>query len=463
MAHSDSWCKLNEKLKSQGYPADSAAAIATKAMGESVAMTEAQSDHFCKLLESLPTTEAALGAWNEIYEPQDGQWAKRKREQAESMEYAETLGYIQDVMEKGVDGLPSKARVVIIQSGPTKTKKRNYPAPALKALVESKMLDGLKQYDSHPPGSEVIPGATQAPRTIREYLSYIIPGTVQWCENIKLQTGEIVQGVTALAKLVDKGFKEKIAEAAETIGVSLNCLWDARTIDGIQTALRPLKAISADWVTDPNAGGLVLELVEAADPASITPGKEGTKMAVLENWADLTPEMVKANCPQIMSWIAQDVKDTQAKAEQIVEQAKQSIDTAKEETAKAQAESKAAKEKLAATEKEWAEFKTASAASAFKLKTIETVEAQAQAKGLNVLGQAEVMKNIMAKQFANETEMAEAVTAEIAKVPGAKAQPGSAPAKKEGEEKPSLTGRVAEMAENMGYTPEEMERLAKVR
>lgn len=186
-------------------------------------------------------------------------------------------------------------------------------------------------------------------------------------------------------------------------------------------------------------------------------------MAVLENWADLTPEMVKANCPQIMSWIAQDVKDTQAKAEQIVEQAKQSIDTAKEETAKAQAESKAAKEKLAATEKEWAEFKTASAASAFKLKTIETVEAQAQAKGLNVLGQAEVMKNIMAKQFANETEMAEAVTAEIAKVPGAKAQPGSAPAKKEGEEKPSLTGRVAEMAENMGYTPEEMERLAKVR
>lgn len=402
---------------------------------------------------------AAWSTFEEVFEVQDGKWVRRKREQAESMEYAETVGYVQNIEERGTDGLPSKARVVIIQAGPTKTKRRDYPKAALQALVESKMLDGLKQYDSHPPGSEVIPGATQSPRTIKEYLSYIIPGTVQWSENIRLASGELVQGVTALAKIVDKGFKEKLAEAAETIGVSLNCLWDAYMVGDVQTARRPRKAISADWVTDPNAGGLVLELVEAMSPASIPEGKEvPLKMPALENWSDLTPEMLRANCPHVVQSIKDENAQAEAAAKAIVEQAKCDAET-KANTA--QAEATAAKEKLAATEQEFAEFKTASTASTLKLKAIEMVEAQAS--NLNALGKAEVMKTILAKQFTTETEMAEAVAAEIAKVPAVNKQTSTQPAAKAGDEKPHLTGRVAEMAESMGYSAEEKERLAKVR
>jgi hypothetical protein len=436
-------------------------------------LTLDQANKWAQIFDALKSQSSvqnpAAAAWStfeEVFEVQDGKWTRRKREQAESMEYAETVGYVQNIEERGTDGLPSKARVVIIQAGPTKTKRRDYPKAALQALVESKMLDGLKQYDSHPPGSEVIPGATQSPRTIKEYLSYIIPGTVQWSENIRLASGELVQGVTALAKIVDKGFKEKLAEAAETIGVSLNCLWDAYMVGDVQTARRPRKAISADWVTDPNAGGLVLELVEAMSPDSIPEGKEvPLKMPVLENWSDLTPEMLRANCPHVVQSIKDENAQAEAAAKAIVEQAKCDAETrantAQAEAETAQAEAKAATEKLTATEKEFAEFKTATTASTLKLKAIEMVEAHAS--NLNALGKAEVMKNILAKQFTTETEMAEAVTSEIAKVPSVNKQTSTQPAAKAGEEKPHLTGRVAEMAESMGYSEEEKARLAKVR
>ena len=401
----------------------------------------------------------AWTTWEEVYETKNGAWTLKSRDKSESMQMLEEIGFVESI-EKGTDGLPGKARVLLIQAGKCKTKNRAYPADPLKELAESKMLDGLKMYDMHPPGSEKIPGANQAARSIKDYLSYIIPGTPQFSEGIRLKSGKIVDGITAMVKLVDHDFKLKMQDASETIGTSLNSICDAYMDNGIETVRKVRRAISADWVTEPNAGGLVLELVEAADPSEPN-GKEVNNM----EWKDITAEELTKNRPDLIPVITagatKEATDKAAAAETKATEATAVATAAQAETTAAKAESKAATDKLAATEKEFTETKGKMVDATLKLKAIEMVESKAEK--MNSLGKAAVMKAVLAKTFTTEKEMTEAIDSEVAKFPEIKPGQSMTGSQDSKETKPALQGKAREFAESIGLDAAQQERLAKVR
>jgi len=411
---------------------------------------------------------AAWSTWEEIYELKDGAWAKRPRAAAESMLWIEEEPFVEaienPVIERDQDGLPSKVRVLLIQSGPARSKNRNYPAPPLKELAESGMLDGLKMYDGHPPGSEEIPGSTLKPRSIREYLSFILPKTAKFEESIRLKTGAIVSGITGIVKLIDRDFKYKMAEAAETFGISLNSLCDALKTPSGETVIQKIRrATSADWLTgEPNCGGCVLEFVEAAD---VTRGKEVTEEM---EYKDITADDLKKNRPDLVQALMGEAQTAQAAAEQAktaaetkATEAQAAATTAQAATATAAAESADLKTKLQAKDTEMAEMASKNAAAALTAKTIETVESKCA--HLNILGKAQVMKAVLGKTFKTEQEMAEAIDAQVKGLPEASTKPAGAPAPGNAGTDPALPTGSAECAESMGFTEEERKRLAQVR
>lgn len=421
-------------------------------------------------------TSVAWAAWAEVYELKAGAWTERPRDKKEALLLLEEVVQVAscETVETDKDGLPSKAKVAIILAGPTKTKGRNYPAEALKDLAESGLLDGLHMYDAHPPGSEQVPGASQAPRKVSELLSYVIPGTVAFDESLKNDAGDTVGGITATVELVDHDFREDFSKKSPVIGISLNAIWDAVSKAGVDFAKKARKAISADWVPKPNAGGRTLAIVEAEDlavePGSPT-GKEvnNNMQPALMNWGDLTPDLLRANCPQIITWIEDQMKDKQRAADALVaaatqdaearvSAAKTETDAAKAEATAAKAEAQEAKTKLENQQREYAENEAKASSAALKVKAIEAVEAKCE--GLNVLAKSEVMKAVLAKEFKTEAEMTEAVDAEVAKFPKPKPAAGAAPAN--GGDAPKMPQASRTYAESLGYTPEEIKRLEEV-
>jgi hypothetical protein len=409
---------------------------------------------------------AAWSAWEEIYELKDGQWVAREREAAESMIWVEESAFAEAVdgavVERDSAGLPSKIRVLLIQAGKALTKERNYPPQPLKELAESGMLDNLKMYDGHPDGSEVVPGATLKARSMRDYLSYILPGTAKFEEKIKLKTGQLVSGITGVVKLIDRDFKYKIAEAAETIGISLNSICDAIRNPNGETVIQKIRrATSADWLTGtPNCGGRVLEFVEAADPN----GKEVTNQM---EWKDITAEELKKNRPDLIESINTEAQAAKAAAEAEKKAADEKAAAAQTTAAAATAEATTAKaevaesaKQLAAKDKVLTDSTAQRAALDLKAKAIEMVESKCS--GMNILAKAHVMKETLAKEYATEQEMTESVEAEIAKAPHKEPSKGTPPAAGTKEET-ALPAGSQEFAEDIGLSEAERERLAKVR
>lgn len=442
---------------------------------KNVALTLEQVNKWAEIYDSLKNNSdvkepaaAAWSIWEEIYELKDDAWVLRKREAAESMLFVEDeVSESLDVVELGKDGLPSKIRVMVIQAGPAATKNRNYPKETLMELAESGKLDNLKMYDQHAEGSEKIPGAIHKARSIRDYLSYLVPGTAEFVDNLKLKTGEVVSGITAVAKLIDKDFKYKVAEAAETLGLSLSGVVDGRRMPTGETIIESVrKAVSLDWLTGaPNCGGRVLEIVEAAEPGTTLQGKEVQGMAVLEQWSDLTLELLKANRADIYDLIKEEVKkEMSGETEQAVEQAKadaaKEVATVTEEKDKAVSEAADLKKQLEAKTTEIAESQAKNEAAAMTAKVIEVAEQKCA--GLNILGKAQVLKSVLGKSFKTEEEIAEAVDTEVAKHPQTKQQQPAATVPTGGN-KSSMSSGSLEVAESIGMTDAEIKRLRDVR
>jgi len=426
-------------------------------------------DIFDSLKENSNVSDPAAAAWStweEIYELKDGQWVARTREAAESMIWVEESAFAEAVegavIERDGAGLPSKIRVLLIQSGKALTKERNYPPQPLKELAESGMLDNLKMYDGHPDGAEVVPGATLKARSMRDYLSYILPGTAKFEEQIKLKTGQVVSGITGVVKLIDRDFKYKIAEAAETIGISLNSICDAIRYPSGDTIIQKIRrATSADWLTGtPNCGGRVLEFVEAADPNR----KEVTNKM---DWKDILLAELKANRPDLVTAIIEEAQAaktaTEAEkkaAEEKAATAQTTADAATAEATTAKAEVAESAKQLAAKDKVLTDSAAQRATLSLQVKAIELVESKCS--GMNILAKAHVMKEALGKEYKTEQEMTESVEAEIAKAPHKEPSKGAAAASGTREERALPTGSN-EFAEGIGFSEAERKRMAEVR
>jgi hypothetical protein len=401
----------------------------------------------------------AWSTWEEIYELKDGAWTTRARVAAESMLYVEEQSFAEgmsdSIVEKDKDGLPSKIRVMVIQEGEARTKRRVYPKEPLQKLAASNMLDNVKMYDQHVEGSEKVPGAIYKARSMRDYLSYIMPGSAKFEEGIKTKAGNLVNGITAVVKLIDRDFKYKVSEAAETMGLSLTGLLEASKGPAGEDIVQNFKrVVSLDWLTGmPNCGGCVLEFVEAAEPG----GKEETEM----EWKDITADDLKKNRPDLIAGLTSEAQAAQAKAEADKKVSEAQATASKEAEAVAVAESAALKAKLEAKEKEVAEAAAKNEQGAMAAKVIEVVESKCA--HLNILGKAQVMKAALGKAYKTDQEIAESVDAAIKLVPSPNGGAGKPVSRPQGEEKEKLPTGTIECAEAMGYSADDLKRLAQAR
>lgn len=407
---------------------------------------------------------AAWSTWEEIFELSDGKWVARKREKSEAMLLIEEMATVEAVTEEE-DGLPSKAKIVIIAAGPCKTKNRSYSREALQAAVTEGVFDSLQMFDAHPPGSEKIEGASMAPRKVAELMSVVIPGTVRFDEGvINPVTKKPAGGVVAEAELLDDNFRKNFKRKSKIIGPSLNSLCEAVKRAGEEIVTRIRKTISADWVTKPNAGGMVLQLVEAQEEGGQSADngrKEESSMPVLEKWSDLTLDMLKANRADIVKQAAESMASDQAWLRQTAESLiAQAVQAAKAEIATAKSEAETAKQAQTAAEEKVKEFseneaKASEAASTAKLYAM----VEEKGKDRNVLARSATLQSLIGKKFADEKEMAEAVDAELAKIEKPKAEHQSSA---KADEKPLPEGSKA-FAEQIGLSPEEQKGIAAVR
>jgi len=434
-------------------------------------LTIEQANKWASIYDALKGNEniaspagAAWSAWEEIYELSDGKWVARKREKSEAMYLLEEFAAVESVTLED-DGLPSKAKIVLIAAGPCRTKSREYPKETLKAAVAEGIFDNLQMFDAHPPGSEKIEGANLAPRKVSELMSVVIPGTVRFDETIANPvTKEKLGGVVAEAELLDEDFRKNFKRKSKVIGPSLNSLCEAVKRAGKEVVTTIHKTISADWVTKPNAGGMVLQLVEAQDDGGVSAdngGKEEPSMPVLENWSDLTLDMLKANRADIAKQAAESYASDQEwlrhTAESLISQA---VQAAKAELTTSKTEAEAAKQAQIAAEakvKEFTENQAAAAAATSTAKLYAMVEEKG--KDRNVLARSAVLQGLIGKTFADEKAMAEAVDAELAKIEKPKPE-NQAPAKADA--KPLPEGSKA-FAEQIGLSPDEQKGIAAVR
>jgi len=419
------------------------------------------------IAESVVPASVAWTTWEKFYEAKNGQWVKRERNAAEGVDLETFVGAVR-VEASDEDGLPSEAIVEIIKAGPTLTKKRFYNPEALKALAESKLLDGLKMYDAHVPNAEKDRTALLKPRSLTEYWSYI--KEARW--------DEARQAIVARVKLCDRAIKEKLRDAWETIGVSLTGLVESVIgPDKLEHITRIPVVISADWVPEPNTGSKVIQIVEAADPAALPlmqpkpAGKEEHQM----DWQSMTLEMLKANRPDLVDQIMSDSKRQEEAAKELVKKAEESAAAKAKEATDANAKAESAEKALAtvkaeayeANKKAEEQGKTIAEQAAkiagmeAKAKLQAVVEEKAAA--LTPLAKSEVLKALAGQEFADEKAMAEAVDLQVK----AALQKGG---KTEGKDKPGDQPAVKPMAEasekfareKMHLTDEQIKRLGEI-
>jgi hypothetical protein len=400
---------------------------------------------------------AAWTTWEEVYELKEGSWVKRKREKSESMLLIEELATVESVSD-GEDGLPSKAKIVLITAGPCKTKNREYSRAALINAVSEGVFENLQMYDSHPAGSEQMPGATQAPRRVAELMSYVIPGSVKFDETVlNPVTRTPMGGVVAETELIDEDFRKSFKRKSKIIGPSLNSLVEAAYQAGKEIVTKIRKGISADWVPKPNAGGMVLEVVEAEEPFSEPSGKEVTEQM---EWKDITTEELRKNRPDLVTSLTSESEAKVAAAETKATAAETKATEATAQKDAAVAEASATKKALDDKTKEFAEAQEKIASAGLIAKAIEMVESKGA--GLNILGKAQVMKTILGKSFKTEQEVAEAVESEVAKYPQPGVKGSGTPAAGGGTE-PALPAGSQAFAESIGMSDADIKRLAGVR
>lgn len=428
------------------------------------ALTIEQANKWASIYDALKGNEniaspagAAWSTWEEIYELSDGKWTARKREKSEAMLLIEEIAAIEAITEDE-DGLPNKARIVLIAAGPCKTKHRNYSREALQTAVSEGVFDNLQMFDAHPPNAEEIPGANNVPRRVSELMSVIIPGSVRFAEDVvNPVTKKAMGGVVAETELLDDNFRKNFKRKSKIIGPSLNSLCEAVKRAGEEIVTRIRKTISADWVTKPNAGGMVLQLVEAQDEGGQTAdhGRKEDGNMVLEKWSELTLDMLKGNRADLVKQCAEQYASDQTWLKQMAESLiSQAVQAAKAELATAKTEAEAAQ---AAAEKKLKEFTESSAAAINTAKLYAMVEEKG--KDRNVLARAAALKELNGKTFADDKAMAEAVEAELAKIEKPKTD-SKADVKKDGNQLPE--GSKA-FAEQLGLSAEEQKLLATVR
>jgi hypothetical protein len=149
-----------------------------------------------------------------------------------------------------------------------------YPAEVLERDGPKVFKSGLKMYWNHPTATEE---AERPERDLRDLAGELV-SDARWDAN-----GPKGPGLYAQAKVFE-GYKGAVEELAPHIGVSIRAVGRARAgeADGRQGAIieQLVQARSIDYVTEPGAGGKVLQLFEAARPQEQeTPIKEAHNTA----------------------------------------------------------------------------------------------------------------------------------------------------------------------------------------
>ena len=411
---------------------------------------------------------AAWLAWERVYQVNGAEWEKRTTALGEGVSLEFAVGAV-SLVESAADGLPREAIVDIIKAGPTKTKGRFYDPEALMGLAESGWLKGLKQYDNHIENAEQRPMQDIfKPRSLTEFWSYVKeawwnPGT---------------QTIQARIKLCDQAIKLKLKDAWEAVGISLTALGETYIgKDGLEHVKKIVQVVSADWVPEANAGGRVLQLVEAVamEPMQANPEGREVNKNMMPEWKDLTMEMLKTNRPDVVDQILYEERRQQEAAKELIkkaeetanaekgkaEKATQEADAAKKEATAAKTEAAEYKRQLDEKTKALAEFEAKSTAAETKLKVVALAEEKTQ--GFTPLAKSAVLKELEGKTFADDKALAEAVDAAVTSTKAKMAQ-GSDGGNGGGDNKPAkqLAESSKKFADQLGISEEEQKRLAEI-
>lgn len=198
--------------------------------------------------------------------------------------------------EKAVDRTGT-AQIKIIQPGWGSS--GYYPKDMLERDGPKVFKKGTKMFWDHPTRSEE---AERPERSIRD-LAAELTTAAKWQEN-----GPQGPGLYAHAKVFE-GFQGAVEQLSPHIGVSIRAMGQARTgeADGRKGPIieKLVAAKSIDFVTEPGAGGAIVQLFESARP---TPQQEESKMELTETKVQ---EMIAAATAPLQTQLS----ETQTKLE----------------------------------------------------------------------------------------------------------------------------------------------------
>jgi hypothetical protein len=191
------------------------------------------------------------------------------------IEAREQLG----AMEATFDDEALKAKVVLIRPGVNKSETREWKPEALKRASEAHFWDGTKMFLDHQQTKGHLPSKVLN-RSIKDMVSAIESTEVG-------PDGEIIGTV----EFFNQEFYDFSKRAQKHMGPSVNLLFTGDVTKRRGRRFEVVESLehskSVDWVTDPGAGGAILEFIA-------TEGEDDVE------WSEVTADMIRENRPDLV-------------------------------------------------------------------------------------------------------------------------------------------------------------------
>ncbi len=262
--------------------------------------------HECRYVVN-PKGDVTLGEFREVKEVLQFEPVRETEDLEESkdmLEMAEAFIPLTEGKNKPVIGPDGRVKLKLIKPGWGES--AYYDTEVLER--DAKIFEGAKMFWNHPTKEE----EKNRPEGDLNNLAAVIESTPKY-----EQDGPRGAGVYAHAKVFDR-YKEPIEELAPHIGVSIRAAGKGKkgTIDGreglVAEAITHRKSV--DFVTEPGAGGEILDLFEAAGRRK---KKEDTSMAL--DMKELTLEQLKESRQDLVDALLKEsrVEQKEDKEEQV--------------------------------------------------------------------------------------------------------------------------------------------------